>query len=95
MTAYLPAAAPPLMLHHGGPQGQHLAALVVILAVHLQLVVPDHLLDLDVSLRRVGVQTVAVGTPAPQVLLTSCTVLRIHATSTMLKQIGERSTDNK
>ena len=61
-TRDLPAAAPLLMIHHGRLGVQHLAPVVVILAVHLKLVVPDHLLNLHVPVRWIGVLTVSLRT---------------------------------
>ena len=68
-TGDLPAATASLVLQHGPLQLQHLAAVVVVLAVHLQLVVLDHLLHLQVPVGRVGVETVALGTSLPQLFL--------------------------
>ena len=68
-TGHLPAAAASLVLLHGGLQLQHLAAVVVVLAVHLQLVVLDHLLHLQVPVGRVGVETVPLGTSLPRLFL--------------------------
>ena len=68
-TGNLPAAAASLVVLHGRPELQHLAALVVIFAVHLQLVVLDHLLHLQVPVGRVGVETVALRTSLPWLFL--------------------------
>ena len=68
-TAHLPAAAASLVLLHGRLQLQHLTALVVIFTVHLQLVVLDHLLHLQVAVWRVGVETVALRTSLPRLFL--------------------------
>ena len=71
-AGHLPAPALPLVLSHGVPQLHHLAPLVVVLAVHLQLVVLDHFLYLEVPVGRVGVQAVSLRTSSPGLSLPIC-----------------------
>ena len=68
-TGNLPTSAASLVVQHGRPELQHLAALVVIFTVDLQLVVLDHLLHLQVPVGRVGVETVALRTSLPRLFL--------------------------
>ena len=68
---HLPAPAPALMLQHVVLDVQHLAAIMVILAVDLQLVVPDHLLYLHVPMGRIGIETISLRTFLPFFFLLS------------------------
>ena len=72
------------MLLHRPLQLQHLAALVVIFTVHLQLVVLDHLLHLQVPVGWAGVQTVALRTSLPRLFLSVGARQRLESVEAVL-----------